>query len=69
MKALFQFLSAPIAAIALCMILAVAGGIENGTVPFPVGLLTAVLMVGIEIVAIKAITDKEASNHGKNPDD
>ena len=69
MKSLFQFLSAPVAAIALTLILAVAGGIESGTVPFPVALVATVLLAGIEIVAIKAITDKEASDHGKNPDE
>lgn len=64
MKSLFQFLSAPVAAIALTLILAVAGGIESGTVPFPVALAATVLLAGIEIVAIKAITDKEEDENG-----
>ena len=64
MKSLFQFFSAPVAAIALTLILAVAGGIESGTVPFPVALVATVLLVGIEIVAIKAINDKEEDENG-----
>ena len=64
MKSLFQFLSAPVAAIALALILAFVGGIENGTVPFPLALTATVLLVGIEIVAIKAITDKEEDENG-----
>ena len=66
MKSLFQFLSAPVAAIALTLILAVVGGIESGTVPFPVALVATVLLAGIEIVAIKAITDKEEDKNGES---
>ena len=64
MKSLFQFLSAPVAVIVLVLILAFVGGIESGTVPFPVALVATVLLAGIEIVAIKAITDKEEDENG-----
>ena len=62
MKSLFQFLSAPVAAIALTLILAVAGGIESGTVPFPVALVATVLLAGIEIVAIRAMVSRESED-------
>ena len=62
MKSLFQFLSAPVAAIALTLILAIAGGIENGTVPFPVALVATVLLAGIEAVAIRAMVSRESED-------
>ena len=62
MKTLFQFLSAPVAAIALALILAFVGGIENGTVPFPLALTATVLLVGIEAVAIRAMVSRESED-------
>lgn len=62
MKSLFQFLSAPVAAIALTLILAVVGGIESGTVPFPVGVLATGLMLLIEFVAVRAMVSRESED-------
>ena len=62
MKSLFQFLSAPVAVIVLVLILAFVGGIENGTVPFPVGAVATGLMLLIEFVAVRAIVKRESED-------
>lgn len=66
MKDLLTLLTVPVAVIALCVILAVVGGIENGTISYPTALLTTVTMVGIEIAAIRVVTKKEVQEDGRN---
>ena len=65
MRDLLELLTVPVAVIALCVILAVVGGIENGTISYPAALLATVTMVGIEVAAIKVFTKKEAQEDGK----
>lgn len=65
MKDLLTLLTVPMAVIALCVILAVVGGIENGTISYPAALLTTVTMVGIEVAAIRVFTKKEVQEDGK----
>ena len=59
MKNLLKFLSVPVAAIALTVILGIAGGIENETVPFPAGAAAAGGMILIEMLAIGAVEGRE----------
>lgn len=65
MKDLLELLTVPVAVIALCVILAVVGGIENGTISYPAALLITVTMVGIEVAAIRVVTKKEVQEDGK----
>ena len=65
MRDLLELLTVPVAVIALCVILAVVGGIENGNISYPAALLTTVTMVGIEVAAIRVVTKKEVQEDGK----
>ena len=58
MRDLLELLTVPVAVIALCVILAVVGGIENGTISFPVALLITTAMVGIETAVIRVFKKK-----------
>ena len=68
MRALLQLLTAPVAAIALVLMLGMAEGINDGTVPFSVGVVVALVMIAVEIVAFKIIDGKEGSENEENPD-
>ncbi len=66
MRNLLKFLSVPVAAIALAVILGIAGGIENGTVPFPVGVLAAGVMILIEVLAIGAVVGRDSNKEDED---
>lgn len=68
MRALLQLLSAPVAAIALVLMLGMAEGINDGTVPFSVGVVVALVMIAVEVVVFKIIDGKEGSENEENPD-
>lgn len=68
MRALFQLLIAPVAAIALVLMLGMAEGINDGTVPFSVGVVVALVMIAVEVVVFKIIDGKEGSENEENPD-
>lgn len=68
MRALLQLLTAPVAAIALVLMLGMAEGINDGTVPFSVGVVVALVMIAVEVVVFKIIDGKEGSENEENPD-
>ena len=68
MRALLQLLIAPVAAIALVLMLGMAEGINDGTVPFSVGVVVALVMIAVEVVVFKIIDGKEGSENEENPD-
>ena len=68
MRDLLELLTVPVAVIALCVILAVVGGIENGTVSFPAALITTAVMVGIEVAAFRVFMKQEVQEDGKQDD-
>ena len=51
-----------VSAVISFLILAFVGGIENGTVPFPVGAVATGLMLLIEFVAVRAIVKRESED-------
>lgn len=67
MRDLLKLISAPGAAIALAVLLGIAGGMENGTIPFPAALLITVVIVAAEAIAIKTVISRErAREDGEN---
>ena len=59
MKNLLKFLSVPVAALGLVILLGIAGGIENGTVSLSVGVVAAGVMLVIEGLALRAALSRE----------
>lgn len=69
MRAFLQFLSVPVAAICLVIVLGMVGGIERGTVPFPIGLAVTVVAMLVELAVIKIFWDKEETEDEEDPDE
>ena len=68
MKDIVQFLSVPIAVTALIAMIGLAGGIENGSIPFPAGAAAVGLLVLVEVLAY-AHYAKEDKKNGKKTDE
>lgn len=68
MRDIVQFLSVPIAVTALIAMIGVAGGVENGSIPFPVGAAAVGLLVLVELLAY-AHYEKEEKKDGKKTDE
>ena len=62
MKEIMQFLSVPISVLALITMIGVAGGIENGSIPFSVGAAAVGLLVLIEVLAYVFYVREEKKN-------
>ena len=70
MKNLLKFLSVPVAALGLVILLGIAGGIENGTVSLSVGVVAVGVMLGIEGLALWAALSRERdADRGEEAED